>query len=62
MGSQTNIWGKIVLGRGSSKCRVVTSGRSMVLLKTESQQEWLTYSEWVRWGMVRHEARKIDRS
>lgn len=44
----TNIGGKTVLGRGGSKCKVVTSGRSMVLMKTERQPEWLTYSEWVR--------------
>lgn len=36
-GQPTKIWGKTVLGRGNSKCKVVTSGRSVVFLKTERQ-------------------------
>lgn len=31
----------------SNKCKAVKSGRSMVLLKTERQLEWLMCSEWV---------------
>lgn len=43
-------WEKTVLGGGGSKCKVVKSGRSLVLLKAKRQPEWLTQSKWVRWG------------